>query len=110
MKLLFDENLPLRLVTLVADLFPGSQHVRELGMQSADDVAIWNHAKASGFAIVSKDADFRQRSLLLGAPPKVIGLLIGNASTDQVTALLRNSAAMITAFLADEQSAFLELP
>ncbi|NLT70435.1 MAG: DUF5615 family PIN-like protein [Verrucomicrobiaceae bacterium] len=65
MKLLFDQNLSSALVGHLADLFPGSTHVKSLGMMSADDVAIWNYAAQNGFTIVSKDSDFQQRSLLL---------------------------------------------
>ena len=70
MKLLFDENLAPRLVAQVIDLFPGSEHVRNVGLATADDAAVWEYAKAGGFAIVSKDADFRQLSFLYGSPPK----------------------------------------
>ena len=73
-KLLFDENLAPRLARDVADLFPGSAHVREIGLQSADDAAIWDRAAAEDFIIVSRDGDFRQRSFLRGHPPKVIWL------------------------------------
>jgi predicted nuclease of predicted toxin-antitoxin system len=31
---------------------------------------IWEHAKSHGFAIVSKDTDFRERSFVEGFPPK----------------------------------------
>ncbi|MBL8875100.1 MAG: DUF5615 family PIN-like protein [Phycisphaerae bacterium] len=110
MRLLFDENLSPRLAVLLADLFPESKHVREVGLKAADDLAIWEFAKANGFAIVSKDADFRQRSFLVGAPPKVIGVLLGNASTDQVISVLRGASGVISVFLADQQAAFLELP
>lgn len=44
MKLLFDQNLSSALVGHLADLFPGSTHVKSLGMMSADDVAIWSYA------------------------------------------------------------------
>lgn len=67
MKLLFDENLAPRLVGLLNDLFPDSRHVRDVGLASAADVTVWDFAKADGFAIVSKDADFRQLSFLYGS-------------------------------------------
>lgn len=35
MKLLFDENLSPRLVILLADLFPNSVHVRDMGLRAA---------------------------------------------------------------------------
>ncbi len=59
MKLLFDENLSPRLVTLLAVEFPLSVHIEALGMRGTTDVSIWDHAKKHGFAIVSKDNDFR---------------------------------------------------
>lgn len=68
MKLLFDQNLSPRLPRRLADLYPDSLHVREIGLRKATDTEIWEYAKQSGLAIVSKDADFQQRSLLYGHP------------------------------------------
>jgi predicted nuclease of predicted toxin-antitoxin system len=62
-----------------------------------------------GFAIVTKDADFRQRSFLFGHPPKVIWVRLSNCSTAAIEALLRRRAVAIAEFLADEQKAFLAL-
>ena len=36
----------------------------------------------------SKDADFRQRSFLLGPPPKVVWVRLGNCSADDILELL----------------------
>jgi predicted nuclease of predicted toxin-antitoxin system len=74
LKLLLDQNLAPRLVARLTDLFPGSEHVRDVGLAAADDLAVWEYAKAGEFAIVSKDADFRQLSFLYGSPPKVVWL------------------------------------
>lgn len=41
-------------------------------MDRSSDTEVWNYAAEHGCTIVSKDADFHQRSLLLGAPPKVV--------------------------------------
>ncbi len=68
MKLLFDRNLSFRLPTLLSDLYPGSAHVRDHGMAAVDDEAVWTSARDQGFLIVSKDDDFRQRSLSLTRP------------------------------------------
>lgn len=76
MKLLFDENLSPRLVELLATEFPQSVHVETLGMRGTTDAALWEYAKNHGFAIVSKDNDFRQRAFVHGAPPKDIWLSI----------------------------------
>lgn len=109
MKLLFDQNLSPRLVGLLEDLFPGSTHVRDAGLASADDDAVWEHAKQHGLAIVSKDADFRQLSFLHGFPPKVVWLRVGNASTSDVHALVRAHSEDFVAFAADPIAALLVL-
>ena len=84
MKLLFDQNLSHRLVVLLAEEFPGSVHVRNLGLAAAADPVLWRFAAENGFAIASKDADFQQRALLLGFPPKVIWVRLGNCSTADI--------------------------
>jgi predicted nuclease of predicted toxin-antitoxin system len=45
MKLLFDQNLSFKLCRQLADLFPGSSQVRQLGLDQADDRAVWRYAK-----------------------------------------------------------------
>ena len=37
MKLLFDENVSHKLVAILAGEFPGSTHVREIGLRAAED-------------------------------------------------------------------------
>ncbi len=71
MKLLFDQNLSWRLPAKLSDLYPDSQHIREVGKKESQDVDVWNYAKANGFLIVSKDLDFQQRSLLFGIRRKL---------------------------------------
>ena len=66
MKLLFDENLSHRLVGSLASLFPGSTHVREVGLERADDRAIWTYAIEHGHAIVPKEHAEGRRSFSLG--------------------------------------------
>ena len=70
MKLLLDENLSRRLIGQLADLFPGSVHVSSEELLQASDLAVWEYAKASGFSIVTADADFYELAVTLGAPPK----------------------------------------
>lgn len=110
MKLLFDQNLSPRLPRLLADIFPDSVHVRELGMKEATDTVIWAYAEANGFAIVSKDSDFQARSLLLGHPPKFIWLRVGNCPVKTVEDLLRKHSVAIHTFNLDLDKAHLRLP
>ena len=49
MKLLFDANLSPALVKLLEADFPGSAHVRAIGLQAAPDSQIWDHANSVTF-------------------------------------------------------------
>ena len=109
MSLLFDQNLSRRLPALLSAEFPGSEQAIAAGLSTADDRAVWAYAAAHGLAVVSKDADFVQLSAVLGPPPKVIWLRIGNGPTRDVVSLLRTRAADVQAFLADPVAAVLEL-
>jgi predicted nuclease of predicted toxin-antitoxin system len=106
-KLLFDQNLAPRLRYIFQERFPGSAHVRDIGLRDADDRYIWDFAAANDFALVTKDADFRQRSFLEGHPPKIIWVRSGNCSTAEIEALLRRDLDRIIAFLLDPQAAIL---
>ena len=109
MRLLFDQNLSPRLVRELADCYPESLHVRDIGLQSSPDEAVWAYAAEHGLTIVSKDADFHQRSLLFGSPPKVVWIRRGNCSTNDIQALLRARRADLSAFDRDAVKAFLAL-
>lgn len=98
MRLLFDQNLSARLADALADVFPGSTHVRLVGLDAATDRRIWDYAGAHGFVVVSKDSDFRTLANNLGPPPTAIVLEIGNSSTDFVLDLLRANVRIIEEF------------
>jgi len=108
-KLLFDQNLSYRLVNALALEYPGSTHVRLIRLEKALDGVVWEYAKANGFVIVSKDADFHQRSFLFGHPPKVVWIRRGNCSTAIIEAMLREHWADVVTFSASEQGSFLAL-
>ncbi len=109
MRFLLDQNLSHLLVSRLADLFPHSQHVRLVGLERANDPAVWNYAAENGFTIVSKDSDLHQRSLVFGPPPKLIWLRVGNGPTNQIEQLIRDREAEIRAFGEDPGAAFLVL-
>jgi predicted nuclease of predicted toxin-antitoxin system len=108
-KPLLDENLSPSLRAALADVYPELAHVRDVGLQASPDSMVWRYAAEMGYTIVTKDADFRQRSFLYGAPPKVIWIRLGNCSTRQIGALLRNRRHQIEAFHLREEEAFLLL-
>ena len=109
MKLLFDANVSHKLVRDLASEYPGSTHVRDVGLRGAEDRQIWHHARTHGFAIVSKDTDFRERSYVEGFPPKVIWLDVGNAGTAAIAALLRRERERIERFETLEETSVLIL-
>jgi predicted nuclease of predicted toxin-antitoxin system len=108
-RLLLDQNLSPRLLADLANLYPGSTHVRDVGLAAAHDTIVWGYAAQNGLTIVSKDADFHERSFVLGPPPKVIWIRRGNCSTEEIAALLRREHAAILAFETDAEAAFLAL-
>ncbi|MCH7800827.1 MAG: DUF5615 family PIN-like protein [Chloroflexi bacterium] len=107
MKLLLDQNLSPRLKKLLAGSYPGSMHVKDVGLVLATDDAMWGCAAQHGFTIVSKDSDFRQLSFNYGHPPKVIWIRLGNCSTAEIEEVLRTLHDDIISFEQDEQGSFL---
>ena len=99
MKALVDQNLSYRLVGLFQPRFPGSCHVRDHGLSADDDEKIWSLARDEGFFIVTKDNDFLARALVRGHPPQVVQVCVGNASTGQIAAILRDRLDSIEAFV-----------
>ncbi|HEV2351053.1 MAG TPA: DUF5615 family PIN-like protein [Terriglobia bacterium] len=109
MKLLFDENVSTALSRILARDYPGSAHVREVGLRGAEDGQIWDYCRAQGFAIVSKDADFRERSFVEGFPPKVIWLDVENAGTSMIADLLLRERHRVDAFEKQDETSLLIL-
>lgn len=107
MKLLFDQNLSFRLVKTLQVEYPNSQHIRNVGLGEASDDAVWRYATEHGYTVVTKDADFHQRSFLFGAPPKIVWLRCGNASTEIIETLLRRHSEDLLRFSTDEEGSFL---
>jgi predicted nuclease of predicted toxin-antitoxin system len=109
LKLLLDQNLSFRLLARLGDAFPGSSQIHRLGMEHADDLAIWRFARENGFTIVTKDSDFYERSLVHGFPPQVIWLKCGNTSTRQLEEILLRSTEAMSFFIREGKAACLEI-
>ena len=109
MKLLFDQNLSPKLVNQLSDFFPNSIHVQDAGLDAAEDTEVWDYAHAKEYLIVSKDADFGEKSTIHGHPPKVIWLKRGNCPTSTVERILRNHYSDIQTFVKDVNQGLLVL-
>jgi predicted nuclease of predicted toxin-antitoxin system len=108
-KLLFDQNLSYRIIKQIEHLFPESNHVRLLKLDTADDLEIWQYAKEHGFHIVTQDTDFHDINTLYGYPPKIIRIHTGNTTTNIIIELLKKKNELIHDFLDNEKIGFLEL-
>ncbi len=109
MKLLFDHNLSPRLVNILADLYPNSNHLYLMGLDQQSDSIVWKMAKKQGYIIVTKDSDFNELLILKGFPPKVIWIRLGNCSTQTIELLLRNNYEAIFAFYQDKNIGIITL-
>ena len=105
MKLLFDESVSPRLVAGLSDLFPGSVHVRDVGLARATDAVVWRYARAHSL----EGLGFPQMGFLRSLPLKVIWIRRGQGRTADIESLLRSSWTEIFAFGADAEASFLAL-
>ena len=64
----------------------------------------------TAFIVVSKDNDFRQRSFLRRAPPKLVWLSVGNAGTTRTADLLRREHGRLLALESEAETALLAVP
>ena len=70
MKLLFDENLSRKLVSRLADLYPGSMHVSEAELVKSPDRDVWEFAKANASLIVLRTRTSTSSPRLLDDHPR----------------------------------------
>lgn len=83
--------------------------MRDVSLKGSEDRDIWSYASAHGFVLVTKDDDFRELSILRGAPPKLVMIGLGNCTTADVDAALRQNLSRLLAFEADLGAALIEL-
>ena len=80
MILWLDAQLPPSLAVWLSRTFGVDAHaMRDVGLRDAEDRAIFDEARGhEGTVIVSKDSDFVDLVLRLGAPPQVLWVTCGN--------------------------------
>jgi predicted nuclease of predicted toxin-antitoxin system len=108
-KLLFDQNLSHQIIQKLEHLFPESNHVKLLDLDTEDDLSVWHYAKKNNFHLVSKDTDFINLNVIYGYPPKIIMIRTGNTTTKTIIELFKRKSDSIYAFLDDENAGLLEL-
>lgn len=103
MTIRLDAQLPPALAPcLVANFGVDCRAVRDLGLRDADDQTIFQAARDAGDVIIlSKDSDFVDLVLRLGAPPQILWLTCGNLTNRRLRGLLQDVFADAMALLAD---------
>jgi predicted nuclease of predicted toxin-antitoxin system len=104
LNLLFDQNISPKIIKKLSGLFPEAKQVRQLGLENATDISIFDYSRKHNFAIVTFDSDFVDLSMLKGSPPKIIWLRTGNLTTKSIIKLLRKNHQIINEFLSDDQT------
>ncbi|MGK7899932.1 MAG: DUF5615 family PIN-like protein [Hormoscilla sp.] len=62
--------------------------LRDVGLRDAEDIEIFEAAKAQGAIIMTKDRDFVDLVDRLGPPPQIIWLTSGNTSNYRLCSIL----------------------
>ena len=89
MTIWLDAHLPPQLCSWIASTFDvDAVSVRDLGLRDAEDRETYQRAGSDKAVVMSKDRDFVDLSLQLGAPPHIIWLRCGNTSNKALREIL----------------------
>lgn len=100
MKFLVDAQLPPALARWLVEWGHEAGHVEEVGLQAANDSAIWAHALHTGAIIVTKDEDFAARSVQAATAPIIVWLRVGNTTNRALRAWFEPRFAGVAQLLA----------
>lgn len=103
MSLLFDQNISPRIVKHFLSEFPEAKHVRDVGLEDASDIIIFEFAKKNNLVVVTFDSDFVDLNVVRGIPPKIIWIKTGNLTTRAVAEVLNSNIESIKRFLESDQ-------
>ncbi|MBT3070377.1 DUF5615 family PIN-like protein [Rhodomicrobium sp. Az07] len=90
--LLIDENISFRIVDIIAEIFPGTVHVKNVVGAGAPDRTVAAYARKHGLIVVTKDKDWLENvpgnhSLECN----VVYVKLPNCRTDDISTLLINN-------------------
>jgi predicted nuclease of predicted toxin-antitoxin system len=98
-KFLVDAQLPPAVARWLREVGHDAQAVREVGLREAEDDDIWQHALATGAAILTKDEDFPHRAQQTDTSPVIVWLRIGNTSNHALQLWLMPQLPQILAWM-----------
>ncbi|MBE9034096.1 DUF5615 family PIN-like protein [aff. Roholtiella sp. LEGE 12411] len=73
--------------------------LRDVGLRDAEDLEIFEAARARGVIFMTKDSDFADLVDRFGVPPQVIWLTCGNTSNDRLKEILSSTLLEALEFL-----------
>lgn len=89
MKIWIDAQLPPTLANWLTDSFDlESTALRDLELRDAQDIEIFEAARAENAVIMTKDSDFVDLVCRLGAPPQILWLTCGNVTNRNLRQVL----------------------
>ena len=104
MKLLLDQNMGIKLVDNIADVYPDSKHVNTLKLSGTSDKEIWQYAVDHNLVLVSTDVEFFNFSILSNAYSKTIYLQGEVVTSNKMEWVLRINEDVIQQFVNDTSS------
>lgn len=81
----------------------------EVDLDRALDREVWEYAREHELAVVTKDADFEELSVLHGFPPNVVWIRRGNCTTKEIEDLLRQRQKAVKQLRDDRETGVIEL-
>jgi predicted nuclease of predicted toxin-antitoxin system len=89
MKIWVDAQLPPTLANWLTDTFDlEATALRDLELRDAQDIEMFEAARAENAVIMTKDSDFIDLVCRLGSPPQILWLTCGNVTNRNLRRLL----------------------
>lgn len=101
MKLFFDQNVSYRILKKIDAFYSDCVHSSTVGLNGSPDIEIRSYCLENDYTIVTFDSDFYEMANLLGHPPKIIWLRMGNRTTSEIASLLIKYKDQVTSFIED---------
>jgi predicted nuclease of predicted toxin-antitoxin system len=106
-KLLFDENVTPGWWQALLDDYPGSAHVRDVGLRGAADARIWASTRTcKASRLCQRTQTSANAAFLRARPPKIVWLDVGNAATAVIIELLQREQPGVLAFAVQRSPPF----
>lgn len=92
MKVLCDVHISYKLVNFFIDNGIEAVHINNiLNKWNTKDKDICNHADLNNFVVITKDVDFRNSHIVKRTPKKLIRIILGNISNNELIEIFRKN-------------------